>query len=113
MRLARKMADGSSLRAHLLAEARATGKPDPALTARVPPAGAALWRTFTQLRGRGTGLSAGVTHGELAAWQQLHGVALTPWEIDTLLAMDDACAEQAARQAPQASAKPRPPARRS
>ena len=108
MRLARKMPDGSPLRAHLLAEARATGRPDPALTARVPPAGTALWRTFTQLRGRGPGLSGGLTHGELAAWQQLHGVALTAWEVDTLLAMDDACQEQAAKQQPaQTSAKPR------
>lgn len=100
MNLARRMADGSSLREHLLAEARATGKPDPALTAQVPPAGTVLWRAFTQLRGRGGGMSGGLTHGELAAWQQLHGVRLTAWEVDTLLAMDDACLEAAAAHAP-------------
>lgn len=107
MRLARVMSDGSTLRDHLMVEARATGQFGPALTAVVPRAGAALFSAFRQVRARSAGLSSGLTHGELAAWQALHGVRLTAWEIDTMLAMDDACADAAAAQRPHAAAKPR------
>ena len=46
-----------------------------------------------------------ITHAELAAWQYLHRVRLTPWEVDTVLQMDRAAlvALQAETQAPEES----------
>lgn len=91
MQLSARQADGHSLREHLQAAARA-GDVDERLVAQPPAAGAQVWEAFAELsasRPAGMGLSA-VPHSELEAWQRLHGVRLTPWEIETLMAMDRA-----------------------
>ena len=57
----------------------------------LPPGTDALWGAFLQLhRSRGSaGMGpASIGWQDLAAWQQVAGVQLTPWEIDTLLALD-------------------------
>lgn len=92
MQLMRRQPDGATLRQHLQRAAELTGQPDPRLQRRVPPAGAALWETFCELAAaRPAGMGPGaVPMAELQAWQQLHGVRLTPWEVGTLLAMDRA-----------------------
>jgi hypothetical protein len=90
--------DGSPLRAHLQAAA-AQGRRDPRLSARAPREVAALWDAFVALdASRPIGMAPGpIQPSELLAWQQLHGVRLTQWECDTLLAMDRAA--QGARSA--------------
>lgn len=93
MQLIRRQADGATLRAHLLAGAAATGHADPRLSHPAPRAGTALWATWCALvasRPPSMGGAAGVPLSEICAWQQLNRVALTPWEVDTLLAMDGA-----------------------
>ena len=92
MQLSARQADGSPLRAHLQAEARATGQPDDRLLMQVPREGAALWDAFTDLAAaRPMGMAAGaIPHSEIEAWQRLYATRLTGWEVDTLKAMDRA-----------------------
>lgn len=66
----------------------------PDLETRPIPDGAGLLvQTFFDLhatRGsNGFGLDP-ITHLELWAWQRMHHVRLTPWEVETLLLMDRA-----------------------
>ena len=92
MRLAAIQPDGSTLRDHLQAAAAAGAPLDPLLQRRLSAPCAALWSVFIELdAARPVGMQRGaVPHSEVAAWQQLAGVRLTPWEVDTLLAMDRA-----------------------
>ena len=100
MHLAHRQPDGAPLRAHLQAAARQTRRPDPRLAADVPRAGAALWSAFVSLSASRAPAFSGISPllpSEMLAWQALHGLRLTGWEIDTLTAMDSAaCAAQAA-----------------
>lgn len=100
MQLAARQPDGSSLRQHLQAAANAGARPDPRLSSTVPEWGQALWNAFIALdASRPAGLSRGaIPPSELLAWQQLMGVTLTPWESETLLAMDRAAMAAAAEQ---------------
>lgn len=102
MQLCARQGDGSSLRDHLQAEARATGQPDARLLARPPAEGAALWDAFAELgAARPAGLSAGaIPHSEIEAWQRLYGVRLSGWEVDTIKAMDRAALQAMADAAP-------------
>jgi hypothetical protein len=93
MQLGARLKDGSTLRDHLQAAVRQGALPDPRLLERLPEHGAALWDAFAALstsRPAGMGGASAVPPSEIAAWQQLHGVRLTGWEIDTLCAMDRA-----------------------
>jgi hypothetical protein len=89
--LSRRHADGSTERDHLLAVQRA-GEIVPELDVPPIPYGCEwLWAAFLQLnasRGsNGMGPSA-IGPADLLAWQQLRGLRLNHWEIDTLLALD-------------------------
>jgi hypothetical protein len=57
----------------------------------VPPGCEPLWGAFAELSAArptgGAGVAA-ITFSEVVAWQQAFGVKLTPWEIETLLALD-------------------------
>jgi hypothetical protein len=92
MRLAAIQPDGSTLREHLQAAAAAGAGVDALLQRRLSPACRALWNVFAELSAtRPAGMQHGaVPHSEILAWQQLSRVSLTPWEVDTLLAMDRA-----------------------
>lgn len=93
MQLIRRQPDGQPLRAHLLAGADATGVADPRLSRRPPPAGLAVWEVWCQLassRPPSMGEPAAVPLSEIGAWQQLNGIRLTHWELDTLVAIDRA-----------------------
>jgi hypothetical protein len=98
MQLAAKQQDGSTLRQHLQVAARGGERPDPRLFSQAPRAAAALWEAFLTLHAsRPSGMGAsGIPSSELLAWQQLHGVRLSPWEVDTLRAMDQAALAVAA-----------------
>lgn len=59
----------------------------------IPPGCGALWSLFLDLHARrgnsGTSLLP-IALADLLAWQQLFGVRLTSWEIDTLMQLDAA-----------------------
>lgn len=86
--------DGLSLIEHLRAVERQTGKVH-SLIANGPalPRGCSqLWADFIELHGsRGsTGFGAArITFADLKAWQDVRGVRLDPWELDTIRAVDD------------------------
>ena len=96
MQLGAPQGDGASLRTHLQRLRNNTGRIDPLLVAvnRPLPAGVAhLWDAFVALSATRApafeGLAA-ITCTEIEAWQRLHGLRLTPWEVETLLAVDRA-----------------------
>lgn len=96
MQLGAAQGDGASLRTHLQRLRNNTGRIDPLLVAvnRPLPAGVAhLWDAFVALSATRApafeGLAA-ITCTEIEAWQRLHGLRLTPWEVETLLAVDRA-----------------------
>lgn len=93
MQLLQRQPDGHPLRSHLLAALAAGALPDPRLTQQPPAGCGALWSTFTDLVGArqaGMGGAGLVPPSEVQAWQAGRNVRLSPWELDTLSAMDRA-----------------------
>lgn len=93
MRLSAREPDGSTLRQHLQQAAQAAGRVDPQLLRRVPRWAGPLWAAFGELAGsrpQGMSGSGAIPYAEIEAWQRLHGVRLTAWEVDTIVAMDHA-----------------------
>jgi hypothetical protein len=91
--------DGASKRDHLLAASKFTGELDPQLAEalqQLPSLVRPIWQAFEALCGtRHDGAPIALT--EIEAWQRLNGVPLTPWEVETLLAMDQAALSAAPR----------------
>lgn len=89
--------DGATLRAHLEVVAQATGRrPRELDVVPLPGALTDLWLLFCELRGRAGGGAFGVapiSHQQLAAAAALYGVTFTPWEVETLFAVDRAVIE--------------------
>lgn len=91
--LAARQPDGATLREHLQSAA-AQGQVDELLVAEPLPAAARpLWRVFMSIAGQrrsgGMGPSS-LTFTDVEAYQRLYGVQFTPWELDTLFAIDAA-----------------------
>lgn len=100
MRLAQRQPDGTTRRENLLAVSRPGGMPHWELLEQAPVGGELLFETYLDLRGTsGAGLNGAnpLAPSELEAWARLQGLALTPWEVDTLLAMGRAAGSVAAR----------------
>ena len=90
MRLGQRQPDGASVRDHLQAGSAATGRVHPMLTLTLPACLAGLWQAFCEMA-RPVGMAPGpIPAAEIEAWQRLSRVTLTPWEVDTLRAMDRA-----------------------
>lgn len=108
-RLAARQPDGATLRDHLAVVARATGRmPDELKVPEVPSSCQSLWDVYGQLAG--TVGSNGFARNplgwrDLAAWQQVMQMPLTPWEAETLVAIDRAIVAQ---QQPSSSEKHEP-----
>lgn len=90
--MARREPDGSTLRQHLEAVERATGKRvadlhhDPLPACLIP-----LWEVFVALslrRPQGLSSAPHLTFHDVLTWCSAYRVELTPWEIDTILAAD-------------------------
>ena len=96
MQLMHRQGDGRPLREHLQAAMAAGAAPDERLARKPPRDGLALWEAFCELASvRPGGMGPGaVPLTEIEAWQRLHGVRLTSWELGTLLAMDRAALAQ-------------------
>lgn len=93
MQLDKAQGDGQTLRAHLIAASEHTGHPDPRLTRQAPKVCSELWRLYGTLnacRPPSMGGVVCVPPTEILALQQLHGITFTPWEVETLMAMDRA-----------------------
>lgn len=87
MQLGARQGDGTALRVHLQ-RAAASGAIDPRLQQSqkpLPPSVAALWDALLELRSASAGP---VSHQGIQAWQQLHQVRLSPWEVETILCCD-------------------------
>jgi hypothetical protein len=72
---------------------RSTGQAAPELQLPdLPPGCQLVWDTFIELHNkRGSGMSPlPIGWRDLQAWQEVREVRLTPWEIDTLMALDTA-----------------------
>ena len=68
----------------------------------IPPGLDVIWDIFLQLnhmRSSGMGPSA-ISAVDLLAYQQLHGIELTPWELDCISALDQVALKSAADQNP-------------
>jgi hypothetical protein len=97
MALAATQADGATLRDHLIAAAKAGADPDPRLSAQPPAGTAELWQVVLALSAQRTEAVA-TPVSEIAAWQALHGVQLSAWEVETVQAADRACAAELRQQ---------------
>lgn len=101
MELGARQPDGATLRTHLQRAYQNTGRADPLLDAEgVPTEMRPLWEAYLTLsatRRTGMGLSP-LTLTDIEAWQRLHGVRLTPWELDTLIDIDAASLAALAKQ---------------
>jgi len=93
--LAAKQSDGATLREHLEAIERNTGRPPKRLLGalELPDGVGPLWADFMHLHSRrgssGFG-SARITDHDIEAWQRLHSVTLSGWELEALYKADDA-----------------------
>lgn len=77
----------------MLAVQRASGQTPPALDIPLMPAGTeSLWAAFLQLHeARRVGMGpTPLVWADIDAWQNLHGIRLSSWEIDTLHQLDRA-----------------------
>lgn len=96
----------------MLAAERATGKRPPELDVPPLPSHARqVWHTFLALhRKRRSGMSApeGIADSEILSWQHLHGVRLSPWELQAIDELDAAFLQQAAEQAEKQSRRQHP-----
>ena len=76
---------------HLQRACANTGQADPLLEPLTPPecltALWGLWRTVARTRQSGMAPQP-LTHQEIEAACRLYSVALTPWEVETLLQLD-------------------------
>lgn len=108
MQLGQRQRDGRPLRDHLLAAQRG-GYSHPLLQApHLPPGGVELWELYLRIsRASRQGLNEQPTlaPSQVLAWQQLHGVRLSPWELDTLDAIEQAAIAHHASQAQAATAQ--------
>ena len=87
MTLAATQSDGATLRDHLIA----AGATDPRLSAQPPQGTKELWHVVVALSAQRSEPIA-TPASEIDAWQRLHGVSLSPWEVETVQAADRACA---------------------
>lgn len=88
----RRAPDGYTEREHLEAVERSTGRRPVALDApEFPPGVEPLWGAYLELRAAAGSAGFGparISHVEMEAWARLHGVQLSPWEVETLFAID-------------------------
>lgn len=90
--------EGSTIREHLEAAARRTGRlPDRLATApRLPVGCELLWLDFVELSAARSVTMAGaarISHHDIDAYQRVHGVRFAPWQIDAIRRADAAFLE--------------------
>jgi hypothetical protein len=101
--LSRRLHDGCTEREHLQAAARQSGDWSALAMPPMPGGCLHLWQAYHEMaagRPSGMGGASGIPPSEIAAWQTLSGVQLTPWEIDTILALDQVALKLLSEQQP-------------
>lgn len=81
------------MRHHLQAAQRSTGRTPPELVLPpLPVACRGVWELFAEMHaGRGVGMGPEpINETRLLAWQQLHRIRLSPWEIEAIGLVDNA-----------------------
>lgn len=98
---------GASLNDHFASVARQTGRKAPAAPA-LPPEARHLWHTFLELhRTRSSGFGpSSIRYAEIDAWQRLKRTPLDPWEVDAIVALDEAWMDIALSEGTQTSRPP-------
>jgi len=92
--LAARQGDGATLRTHLQRAAKNTGEHDPRLDIEWPRAGRALWDAFRRIgRSMGPNGPGPILPENILAFQQLHGVRFSAWELDVIEAFDEVALE--------------------
>lgn len=93
-----RQGDGATLRTHLQRHARNTGQIDPLLLTEWPREGRMVWWAFNTM-GRQYGMAGPlpITATEIDAWQRVHGIRLTPWELSMIRVFDQIALEAAAQ----------------
>lgn len=107
MQLLQRQPDGKPLRDHLLAAAKNGAALDPCVLAQPPAGTELLWHTYCELTAARPGGMAGdkpVPPSEVQAWCAGRRVRLSPWDLDTLAAMDRTALVAAQTQAAKARA---------
>lgn len=103
MQLGVRQSDGRPLREHLLSAQRGDGYTHPLLQDDpLPPGGHELFNLVIELgesRPQGMGPAGAIPPSEILAWQQLHGVRLSPWAVTTIRDIDRAMRSAAAKAA--------------
>ena len=92
-RLSTRQKDGATLREHLEAVQRQTGKkPEELCGPELPPEGAHWWHWWCELaQGRQNGLAVSpITWADVAAWAALTGRQLDPFDLNAIRAIDAA-----------------------
>lgn len=102
--LSKPTPDGLTQRDHLQAHARSTGEiPAELMLPEIPRGCVGLWNTFIELHNSraNTGMGpTGISFSDLLAWQQLTGVTLSPWELETILRIDQVAVASLSQKAP-------------
>jgi hypothetical protein len=97
--LSAKLGDGATLRTHLQRDAKNGGAPDPRLTIEWPALGRPIWDAFRRMGRSVTMGGAGpILPENILAYQQLHGVRFTPWELEVIDAFDAVALEAMSKQ---------------
>jgi hypothetical protein len=88
--LSARQGDGATLREHLRRHAKNTGKVDERLQIQWPREGKAIWMVFNEMGRQYTGFGGAlpVSMTEIDAWQRVHRIRLTPWELEMIHVFD-------------------------
>lgn len=87
------------MREHLQRLSANTGKVDPRLNIEWPAIGSFVWWAFNTMSrpSSGFGISP-IPSSEIVAWQILHGIRLTPWELEMIAVFDSLAIKHARAQ---------------
>ena len=87
--LSARQGDGATLRTHLQRLAKNTGEVDPQLNIEWPPVGRPIWEAFRRM-GRSMSFSGPgpITPQDILAYQTLHGVRFSSWELEVIEQFD-------------------------
>lgn len=84
-----RLGDGATLRTHLQRAAKIEGEADPRLNIVWPRAGRPIWDAFRRMGRSMTMDGPGrITPQDILAFQQLHRVQFTDWELEVIEAFD-------------------------
>jgi hypothetical protein len=92
LELSQPLGKDGTVRDILVQREKATGQRETKLDeGRIPPACLELWNVFLDLHSKRRAAFFGVSplcFEDIESYQRLMGITLTPWEVETILALD-------------------------